>query len=83
MIEGRPLFMGLCEIDQLFQIFFKMGTPTMDVWPAFTEMPNYQVISSTHSSNKTEPTQVTRINEWNASRRRCFRSGPIRSCMDS
>ena len=22
MIEGRPLFMGLCEIDQLFQVLF-------------------------------------------------------------
>ena len=42
MIEGKPLFMGLCEIDQLFQIFWKMSTPTTDAWPGFTDMPNYQ-----------------------------------------
>lgn len=42
MIEGRPLFMGLCEIDQLFQIFYKMGTPTPKDWSGFVDMPNYQ-----------------------------------------
>jgi serine/threonine protein kinase len=42
MIEGKPLFMGLCEIDQLFQIFFKMGTPTADNWPTFLALPNFQ-----------------------------------------
>merc|ERR1711871_838079 len=42
MIEGEPLFMGVTEIDQLFQIFYKMGTPSSDAWPAFTSMPNYQ-----------------------------------------
>ena len=25
LIQGRPLFTGLCEIDQLFQIFSKLG----------------------------------------------------------
>lgn len=42
MIEGKPLFMGLCEIDQLFQIFFKMGTPTVEEWPSFSGLPNFQ-----------------------------------------
>lgn len=42
MLQGRPLFTGLCEIDQLFQIFFKMGTPNIDTWPAFVSMPHYQ-----------------------------------------
>jgi len=44
MIQGKPLFMGLCEIDQLFQIFFKLGTPDADekVWPMFRQLPNYQ-----------------------------------------
>eukprot|EP01041_Mallomonas_annulata_P004247 gene4247-8443_t len=42
MLQGRPLFTGLCEIDQLFQIFFKMGTPTPNTWQGFTAMPHYQ-----------------------------------------
>lgn len=42
MMEGKPLFMGLCEIDQLFQIFFKMGTPNQDEWPSFNALPNFQ-----------------------------------------
>mmetsp|Transcript_1862 Transcript_1862/g.1939 ORF Transcript_1862/g.1939 Transcript_1862/m.1939 type:complete len:800 (+) Transcript_1862:122-2521(+) len=42
MLEGKPLFTGLCEIDQLFQIFYKMGTPTGTSWPAFPHLPHYQ-----------------------------------------
>ncbi len=42
MLQGKPLFTGLCEIDQLFQIFYKMGTPSKDVWPSFSSLPHYQ-----------------------------------------
>ncbi len=42
MMEGEPLFRGLCEIDQLFQIFSKMGTPTEEEWQSFFTLPNYQ-----------------------------------------
>ena len=28
MLEGRPLFVGLSQIDQLFQIFSKLGSPS-------------------------------------------------------
>ena len=31
MLQGKPLFLGLCEIDQLLQIFFKLGVPTTEV----------------------------------------------------
>lgn len=42
MILGKPLFPGICEIDQLFQIFLKLGTPTNSSWPGFSSLPNYQ-----------------------------------------
>jgi serine/threonine protein kinase len=41
MARGQPLFTGLCEIDQLFQIFFKMGNPAPSDWPAFEKLPHY------------------------------------------
>lgn len=42
LMEGRPLFAGVCEIDQLFQIFNKMGTPSEDVWPKYPTLPHFQ-----------------------------------------
>lgn len=42
LLQGKALFPGLCEIDQLFQIFQIMGTPDSSVWPDFTDMPYYQ-----------------------------------------
>ena len=36
------MFPGDSEIDELFKIFGKLGTPTPDVWPAFATMPDYQ-----------------------------------------
>ena len=32
----------LCEIDQLFQIFRILGTPTDNDWNGFSQLPNYQ-----------------------------------------
>ena len=42
MLQGRSLFFGMCEIDQLFQIYYKLGTPTAEEWPGFDELPFYQ-----------------------------------------
>ena len=42
MLQGRPVFTGLCDIDQLFQIFYKMGTPTTSTWAGFANLPHYQ-----------------------------------------
>ncbi len=33
MLNGKPLFPGDCEIDQLHRIFMAFGTPTEAVWP--------------------------------------------------
>ncbi|OQS01847.1 cyclin-dependent kinase with F-box domain, partial [Thraustotheca clavata] len=42
MAQGKPLFTGISEIDQLFQIFSKLSTPTTESWPNFTQLPNYR-----------------------------------------
>ena len=42
LLQGKPLFTGLCEIDQLFQIFSKLGTPNPDMWPDFKTLPYFQ-----------------------------------------
>lgn len=41
MVRGRPIFTGISEIDQLFQIFSKLSTPSPDTWPEFTSLPYY------------------------------------------
>jgi serine/threonine protein kinase len=60
MVLGRPLFTGTSEIDQLFQIFAHLSTPTKTTWPGFFDLPNYgsafpdwqtRVSSSTSSSS--------------------------------
>jgi hypothetical protein len=56
LIQGKAIFEGfvsqaslsavtvfrLCEIDQLFQIFRILGTPTDGEWQGFTQLPNFQ-----------------------------------------
>jgi len=41
MVLGRPIFTGVSEVDQLFQIFSKLSTPDRETWPDFTALPNY------------------------------------------
>ncbi|XP_023214650.1 cyclin-dependent kinase 1-like, partial [Centruroides sculpturatus] len=42
MANKRPLFHGDSEIDQLFQIFRTLRTPTEDIWPGVSQMPDYK-----------------------------------------
>jgi len=42
MMIGKPLFPGICEIDQLFQLFLKLGTPNDKSWPGFSSLTHYQ-----------------------------------------
>jgi len=37
-----PAFTGDSEIDQLFQIYQVMGTPTPEMWPGITSLPDWQ-----------------------------------------
>ena len=41
MASGMPLFPGRSDIDQLFKIFQRRGTPTADIWPGVVRLPHY------------------------------------------
>eukprot|EP00930_Biecheleria_cincta_P019872 TRINITY_DN15070_c1_g1_i1.p1 TRINITY_DN15070_c1_g1~~TRINITY_DN15070_c1_g1_i1.p1 ORF type:complete len:324 (+),score=77.68 TRINITY_DN15070_c1_g1_i1:57-1028(+) len=38
MATSQPLFAGDSEIDTIFKVFQKLGTPTEDIWPGLGEM---------------------------------------------
>lgn len=40
MATGHPLFPGRSDIDQLFKIFQRRGSPTTELWPAVTRLPH-------------------------------------------
>jgi len=41
MLNGRPLFPGASEADQLEQVFKALGTPDETVFPGIVELPDY------------------------------------------
>lgn len=42
MANGRPLFAGTSESDELDRIFRALGTPTPEIFPSITELPEYK-----------------------------------------
>jgi len=42
MATGKPLFAGDSEIDTIFKIFQKLGTPTEDIWPGISKLPDFK-----------------------------------------
>lgn len=42
MVNGRPLFPGTADNDQLIKIFKLLGTPTPKTWPGIAELPEYK-----------------------------------------
>ncbi|XP_050078246.1 cyclin-dependent kinase 1 [Anopheles maculipalpis] len=42
MATRKPLFQGDSEIDQLFRMFRILRTPTDDIWPGVTSLPDYK-----------------------------------------
>lgn len=42
LVEGRPLFPGQNDADQLQKIFAILGTPTQADWPTITELPDWK-----------------------------------------
>ncbi|CAI5720096.1 unnamed protein product [Peronospora destructor] len=42
MANGGPLFAGTSETDQLDRIFRLMGTPTVEIYPAIMDLPDYR-----------------------------------------
>ncbi|CAD7929752.1 unnamed protein product [Amoebophrya sp. A25] len=39
---GAALFMGDCEIDTIFKIFQKLGTPSFEDWPGLQELEDFK-----------------------------------------
>lgn len=42
MASGRPLFPGNSISDQLQRIFKVLGTPTEEIWPKVSQLPEYK-----------------------------------------
>jgi len=42
MATGQPLFNGDSEIDTIFKIFQKLGTPTTEQWPGVSDLPDFK-----------------------------------------
>lgn len=42
MVNGRPLFPGSSDADQLIKIFKTMGTPSIETWPSMRDLPEYK-----------------------------------------
>eukprot|EP00928_Gymnodinium_smaydae_P055186 TRINITY_DN38780_c0_g1_i1.p1 TRINITY_DN38780_c0_g1~~TRINITY_DN38780_c0_g1_i1.p1 ORF type:complete len:350 (-),score=69.86 TRINITY_DN38780_c0_g1_i1:79-1029(-) len=42
MATGQPLFPGDSEIDTVFKIFQKLGTPNETIWPGLNELPDFK-----------------------------------------
>jgi serine/threonine protein kinase len=42
MATGGPLFAGDSEIDTIFKIFQKLGTPSEEMWPGIGELPDFK-----------------------------------------
>ena len=42
LILKKPLFKGDYEIEQIYKIFYILGTPHNDIWPDVSSLPNYQ-----------------------------------------
>jgi cyclin-dependent kinase len=44
MANGRPLFAGTSDTDQLDRIFRHLGTPSTEDYPSIAELPDYKVL---------------------------------------
>jgi len=45
MLNGRPLFPGNSDADQLQRIFMTLGTPTVQTWPGMVHLPDYNKVA--------------------------------------
>lgn len=50
MVNGKPLFPGVSEEDQLNRIFKLLGTPNIETWPQLSELPSYNPEFSKYDS---------------------------------
>ena len=42
LLNGEPIFTGRSEIEQIFHIFRRMGSPTVEEWPGIVTLPDWQ-----------------------------------------
>lgn len=42
MVDGKPLFPGNNDFDQLQRIFRMLGTPSSDTWPGVQDLPDWK-----------------------------------------
>ena len=54
MATGIPIFPGQSEIDQIFRIMQKLGTPTSEMWPEVRSWGGYVVVFLATFSNDIE-----------------------------
>ncbi|ALC39191.1 Cdk5, partial [Drosophila busckii] len=52
MATRKPLFQGDSEIDQLFRMFRILKTPTEEIWPGVTSLPDYKNTFPCWSTNQ-------------------------------
>lgn len=41
LFTGKPLFQGDCQVEQLFIIFYVLGTPNEEIWPGVKNVPDF------------------------------------------
>nr|ACO11271.1 Cell division control protein 2 homolog [Caligus rogercresseyi] len=54
LCNKKPLFRGDSEIDQLFRIFRVLRTPTDDIWPGVTQLPDFKATFPSWGENDLE-----------------------------
>lgn len=52
MATRKPLFQGDSEIDQLFRMFRILRTPTEEIWPGVTSLPDYKATFPCWTTNQ-------------------------------
>jgi len=62
MCTRKPLFQGDSEIDQLFRMFRILRTPTEEIWPGVTSLPDYKASFPCWNSNQLEG-QIKNMND--------------------
>ncbi|XP_026467977.1 cyclin-dependent kinase 1 [Ctenocephalides felis] len=62
MATKKPLFQGDSEIDQLFRIFRVLKTPTEEIWPGVTSLPDYKATFPNWTTNNLR-TQVKNLDD--------------------
>eukprot|EP01028_Stygiella_incarcerata_P010920 TRINITY_DN592_c1_g1_i3.p1 TRINITY_DN592_c1_g1~~TRINITY_DN592_c1_g1_i3.p1 ORF type:complete len:319 (-),score=82.14 TRINITY_DN592_c1_g1_i3:1718-2674(-) len=58
MVNGRPLFPGRTEVDELLRIFRVLGTPSVETWPSMATLPHYKTFMSSEEFTRHHPPQA-------------------------